>query len=380
MDHSLDNYVTADFLLSDEFVGHQLEPTPETAQLWETWLAGNPSNLAEWNRAVYLLDSIRQGLSKYAEHIISDEAIETLLARIRETNLRQADLRQANLRQANLRQATPARSIGYVRWTAAAVLLLLSGLFAYWWVGRQDSRSYYSTRLADLHNAFTERANQGGAVEMITLSDSSVVALAPGSRISFKPSFDAGSREVYLSGEADFKVTRDVRRPFLVYANAVVTRVLGTQFTVRAFDAEAKVLVNVSSGQVSVSKDQGVVEKGKLQPVSGMLLQPNQQAVFSRQSGEFSKSIVPEPKVIGIPKQMPSFEYDAVPVGQVIRDIEDAYGIPILYNKEQLKNCELSASLKTETFEEKLRVICTTINADYQKLDGQVVIHGGECR
>ena len=95
MDYSLDNYVAADFLLSDDFVSHQLEPTPETALLWEAWLAGNPPNLAEWNRAVHLLASIREGLSKYAEHVISEEAIEALLVRIRETNLRQATLRQA---------------------------------------------------------------------------------------------------------------------------------------------------------------------------------------------------------------------------------------------------------------------------------------------
>ena len=365
MDHSLNNYVTADFLLSDDFVSHQLEPTPETAQLWDAWLAGNPPNLAEWNRAVYLLESIRQGMSKYAENVISDEAIDALLTRIRETNQR---------------QATWVRSIGGFRWVAAAAVLLLSGLLAYWWLGRQDTRSYYNTRVADVRSAFTERVNQGSTVETVILSDSSVVKLAPGSRISFKPLFDAASREVYLSGEADFKVTRDVRKPFLVYANEVVTRVLGTQFTVRAFDKEAKVLVNVASGRVSVSKDQGIVGKVKSQSSSGLLLLPNQQAVFSRQSEEFSKSIVPKPKLIGTTRQMPSFEYDAVPVSQVIRDMEGAYGISILYNKEQLKNCELSASLKTETFEEKLRVICTTINADYQKLDGQVVIHGGECR
>ncbi|SDE88242.1 FecR family protein [Dyadobacter soli] len=365
MDHSLDTCSAADFLLSDEFVSHQLEPTPETALLWDAWLASNPPNLAEWNRAVYLLESIRQGLHQYAGKVISEEAIEGLLARIRGTNQR---------------QAAPVRRIGYPRWAAAAVVVLLSGLLAYWWLGRQGSQSYYTTRMADVRNAFTERVNQTNAVETIVLSDSSVVKLAPGSRISFKPSFDAASREVYLSGEADFKVSRDVRRPFLVYANEVVTRVLGTQFTVRAFDAEAKVLVNVSSGQVSVSKDQGIVDSGKPQSASGLLLLPNQQAVFSRQSEEFSKSIVPEPRVVGTAARKPSFEYDAVPVGQVIRDMEEAYGISVLYNKEQLKNCELSASLKTETFEEKLRVICTTINADYQKLDGQVVIHGGDCR
>lgn len=364
LDHALDNYSTADFLLSDDFVNHQLKPTPETALLWETWLAGNPPNRHEWDRAIYLLESIRLGLSHYAGQVISEEAIEALLSRIRETN------RQYSV---------PVRKIGRVRWMAAAVVLVLSGLLAYWWHGRHDSESYYTERMAGLQSKYTERVNRSRAVETIVLSDSSVVQLAPGSRISFNPSWDGAFRVVYLSGEADFEVTRDIRRPFLVYANEVVTRVLGTQFTVRAFDAEGKVLVNVKSGQVSVSKDD-VPEKGNVQDASGLLLLPNQQAVFSRRSEEFSKSIVSEPRVIGVENEMPSFEYDAVPVTRVIGDLEKAYGISILYNREQLKNCELSASLKTETFEEKLRVICTTINADYQKLDGQVVIHGGECR
>lgn len=365
MDHSFNHYSTADFLLSDDFVSHQLEPTPETALLWDGWLANNPPNLAEWNSAVYLLDSIRLGLARYAQQVISEEAIEALLARIRNTNQQ---------------QSPPVRSIGRARWLTAAAVLLMSGLFAYWWVGSRVSESYYTSRVADLRSEYTERVNRSQVQQIILLSDSSVVQLAPGSKITFKPSFDSASREVYLSGEAVFKVTRDIRRPFLVYANEVVTRVLGTQFTVRAFDTEAKVLVNVSSGQVSVSKDDPAPGGDKRQSGSGLLLLPNQQAVFSRQSEEFNKSIVSEPQVIGAAKQTPSFEYDAVPVGRVIEDMERAYGIPILFNKEQLKNCELSASLKTETFEEKLRVICTTVNADYQKLDGQVVIHGGECR
>ncbi|WP_342085095.1 FecR family protein [Dyadobacter sp. OTU695] len=365
MDHSFDNYSAADFLLSDDFVSHQLEPTPETALLWDEWLASNPPNLAEWNNAVYLLDSIRLGLARYAQQVISEEAIDALLTRIRQTN------RQRSVQ---------VRAVYRFRWLAAAVVLLASGLFVYWWLGKSASESYYASRVADLRSEYTERVNHSPFQQTIVLPDSSVVQLAPGSRITFKPSFEAALREVYLSGEAVFKVTRDVRRPFLVYANEVVTRVLGTQFTVRAFDAEAKVLVNVSSGQVSVSKDGPLPGKAKEQSGSGLLLLPNQQAVFSRQSEEFSKSIVAEPQVIGADGQAPSFEYDGVPVSSVIEDLERAYGISILFSKEQLKNCELSASLKTETFEEKLRVICTTVNADYQKLDGQVVIHGGECR
>jgi transmembrane sensor len=42
--------------------------------------------------------------------------------------------------------------------------------------------------------------------------------------------FDKDKRVVILSGEATFDIAKDPARPFLVVANEVTTKVLGTQF------------------------------------------------------------------------------------------------------------------------------------------------------
>jgi ferric-dicitrate binding protein FerR (iron transport regulator) len=41
-------------------------------------------------------------------------------------------------------------------------------------------------------------------------------------------------KRVYLTGEAFFEVAKDANKPFFVHANQVITKVLGTSFTVRA--------------------------------------------------------------------------------------------------------------------------------------------------
>ena len=56
----------------------------------------------------------------------------------------------------------------------------------------------------------------------------------PGSSLRYAPGLAGPRREVYFSGDAFFKVSKNPRRPFLVYAPQVVTTVLGTSFRVRA--------------------------------------------------------------------------------------------------------------------------------------------------
>jgi len=86
----------------------------------------------------------------------------------------------------------------------------------------------------------------------VTLSDGSEVTLNAGSRLTFPAYFSGGSRMVELHGEAYFKVTRDSARPFIVKAGKVQTRVLGTEFDVRAW-AESDTGVSLVEGSVEVS-------------------------------------------------------------------------------------------------------------------------------
>jgi transmembrane sensor len=71
---------------------------------------------------------------------------------------------------------------------------------------------------------------------------------------------------VFLTGEAYFEVTHDEERPFFVHAAGTVTRVLGTEFAVRAYANAGSVQVVVRSGRVSLREDAATAEAVVLTP------------------------------------------------------------------------------------------------------------------
>ncbi|GAB4021252.1 FecR family protein [Spirosoma koreense] len=361
-----ETFSAADFLTDDYFVRHQLSPTPQSAQFWETWLNEHPHRQSEWQQAVDLLAAIRLGLETYAQTYVPEETIRQLLIRIQQTN---APVGQ---------QETPIRRIGWIRWAAAASVLLALG-YGVWWQTRHRA-SPYEQQLATLTQSFSEKVNTSQQVQALRLPDHSMVWLAPESRLSYGADFGQQKRTVYLSGEATFAVTSDAKKPFLVHANEVITKVVGTRFTVRAFAAENRVRVHVQSGQVSVYRNgpASVPNRPK-----GVMLLPNQQVVFNRQTDEFDKMLVETPSLISPrirQKKTPAFVYNDTPIPQVLRELKEAYGIDIRFNEEALANCQLNSSMTNESFEQKLNIICRTIGATYEIIDGQVLISGGNCQ
>lgn len=89
------------------------------------------------------------------------------------------------------------------------------------------------------------------SIETRILSDNSRVILNEKSIISYQKNFLADKREVWLYGEAQFKVKKDSKRPFIVYAGPLEISVLGTLFNVQAY-TEKEVKVTVVEGSVKV--------------------------------------------------------------------------------------------------------------------------------
>jgi ferric-dicitrate binding protein FerR (iron transport regulator) len=361
-----ENFTTADFLTDDFFVNHQLLPTPESVSFWDDWLKTFPQCRDEWQQAVDVLDAIRLGLDSYARTYLSDEIIRQLLTRIKQTNATPTPA------------LSPVRSLTKVYWAAAASVLLVLGVSFWLWTSRQSSP--YEQRLATIGEGFHETLNTTDRPQTVKLPDKSVVWLAPESRLSYPSNFGKQNRQVYLSGEATFEVTRDAHKPFLVHANELVTKVLGTKFLVRAFAKEEEVRVQVLAGQVSVYHVRTTDTPTKQ---TGVLLMPNQQVVFTRQTERFDKTLIDLPQLIKpmTPrKKLTTFAYNETPIPQVFQELQDAYGINIRYNKDAFARCQLTASLARETFEEKLAIVCKTVEATYEIIDGQVVISGNGCQ
>ena len=371
MQNSLENYTTTDFVCDDIFLKHHLSPTSETQSFWSNWLHQYPEKEQEWLKAQHLLEAVRLGLSDYARTYLSPEAEAQLLSRIQQTNLSSDNSHE--------KPVVPLWPNKWIVTTMAACILLILGVLI--WNNLSSKDSIYEHHLSTLQTTFTEKHNTTNKPLFVQLPDASVIILTPKSKISYTSDFGKEGRTVYLSGEATFDITKDPSKPFLVYANELVTKVLGTRFIVKAFDESKDVVVTVQQGKVSVYRNEIQARKVTTTPErQGVLLLPNQQVVFTRQTEQFNKSVIQAPILLKQDKNIVvNFEFDETPVIEVFETIRKAYGIDIVYNTEVLKNCQFTASLAEESLFQKLDVITQAINATYEVLDGQVIIVAKGC-
>ncbi|PTT01844.1 hypothetical protein DBR11_06485, partial [Pedobacter sp. HMWF019] len=96
-----------------------------------------------------------------------------------------------------------------------------------------------------------EESNPYGQRSSFLLSDSTRVYLGAGSKLSFSKNFLRKQRIVKLVGEAYFEVTKNPKRPFVIYTGSVRTTVLGTSFKINAFQGKP-LMVAVTTGKVRV--------------------------------------------------------------------------------------------------------------------------------
>ena len=264
-----------------------------------------------------------------------------------------------------------------IRWAAAVVLFLGIG----WWYFQQNSSKsiIYTELVANASTALIEKENNTDKPQLITLSDGSSILLQHGSRLSYPANFEGDKREVYLDGEAFFEVAKNPEKPFLVYANELVTKVLGTSFNIKSFKGQKDIQVIVRTGKVSVFKLNEVQNSKNVKILEGVVIIPNQQIKFDKEKSNFSKSLVEQPEMLS---EMPqyNFEFKDISASSVFATIQKAYGISIVYDEELLKECPVTASLSDEPLYGKLELVCNAIEAEYQLIDGQVIISSKGCK
>lgn len=93
-----------------------------------------------------------------------------------------------------------------------------------------------------------------GQTHTVSLSDGTVVQLNAGSKLTFSPVFSGKKREVYLMGQAFFKVTRNETMPFVVRTEHISVEVLGTTFDISAYNDENFASAILVEGSVRVSQ------------------------------------------------------------------------------------------------------------------------------
>lgn len=282
---------------------------------------------------------------------------------------------------AETKPATPTRKrIGWKTWPVAA--MLSAGLVAtVFWLTRPASEVTNPTaRVSSPGDTFITKVNEGQGSLTVALSDGSSVVLEPDSRVSYKEDMSKDStREIVLEGEAFFNVTRDVNRPFLVRTDNIVTKVLGTSFRVKAYANQNDVWVAVSEGKVSVFSRKANGSINTTHEVKGVVLTTNQQVSYNRKEDAFSKSVVAAPAIIPQFDGVKTFTFRDANMEKVFKSLEDAYAIEIIYPREAMQDCFLTVTLGNESLFDKMSIICKTLGASYELIDGKIVVESKGC-
>ena len=153
--------------------------------------------------------------------------------------------------------------MGYA--AAAAILIVSVWITAVSYVDKPD----------DYVAAQQEFFVPAGQRARIKLPDGTFVWLNAGSVLTY-PSIFGEERKVYLKGEGFFDVAKNEKSPFIVSTGTLDIRALGTQFNVFCYPDAGLISTSLIEGSVKVYHPED--------EANGVVLKPNQQLVYDRQS------------------------------------------------------------------------------------------------
>ncbi len=366
---SYDEFNKSDFIEDARFRQWVQKPDAELEAFWQDFLERHPEKKQEVIAATNFLLSIEEQVEADKTSLAHEDAV----------------FRRIQQRLEEGESTRVRRLPRWSAWLAAASALLALGLWFSDTSPRPGERLTYEASRRQSKKGLIEKVNVTSTPMIVSLADGSVISLQPRSRLSYAQDFGRdGEREVYLSGEAFFEVTKDPNKPFCVYANELTTKVLGTSFNVRAFENGEEVTVEVQTGRVTVAVDDRVARPEEISPREreGILLLPNQQAVLSRKEIRLVKTLVEKPVLLsqvvpGEPRY--SFVFKAAPASEVFRTLEKAYGLNIVFDARNICPCQFTADLTDATPYEKLDILCRSIEAHYRILDAQIIVGGKGC-
>lgn len=272
---------------------------------------------------------------------------------------------QANI-PANKFIMTTKISIGFLIGIAACFLIIFFG----------NIRSLKDLPIKLANSAGMEMKNMTLIDQKILLKDGSMVVLKPQSSIIYGKEFNVNKREVFLIGQAFFKVKRNVTKPFVVHSGDLNTEVLGTSFWVKSSARNNQIEVSVTSGKVSVYSN----KVNNNDNLNGVILTRNQKVVFDIASKTINPTIVDNP----LPSLASDFSKDqlifqATPLQTVLSTMSKHYAVEIILTNPKSNECQITADLNGLPLFTQLDLICKSIAATYEKRGTVVFITGEGC-
>ncbi|MFV0266428.1 MAG: FecR family protein [Draconibacterium sp.] len=225
----------------------------------------------------------------------------------------------------------------------AAIIVFLISLTTIYYTSKQQV-----SHTDDSHKklSYTSFITENGQRSKVILPDSSIVWLNSGTTLSY-PSDFSEHRKVSLNGQAFFQVYHNENSPFLVCANDLIVKVLGTKFDVDAYP---------ENGEIAVVLESGKVELAHVNFESfNYTMQPGEQATYNITDNALTLNYVDAAIYSSWKDGKLIFRNESMK--NVVAKLRRWYNIDIEVADEEVFNSIFSGTIQNESYEEIFRYI-----------------------
>lgn len=205
-----------------------------------------------------------------------------------------------------------------------------------------------------------------GSVSEMFLPDGTQIYLNSGSQIKYLMNSKKEAREVFLSGEAFFKVAKMNGKPFMVHTSAYDVKVTGTKFNVKAYPEDKEVATTLEEGSVHITSSEN------LKLANETTMKPGEQLVYNYETEKI--------KVAEVNTKLFTSWTDnkLVFINMSFKDLilllERKYGVEINVQDSGVLHYHYDGTLKNESILQVMEILEQTLPIKYQIVGQKIII------
>ena len=202
-----------------------------------------------------------------------------------------------------------------------------------------------------------------GKTYQLLLSDGTRIWLNSETEITYPTRFVGNKREITLIGEAFFEVAKNKEKPFIVNANGMEVKVLGTSFNVSCYTADKTISTTLIEGSVSV----------KTENKKTVTITPSEQFTYNRDDAKTDIRIVNTELFTSWINGEYIFKDTALE--EIVKKLQRWYDFSVNYEDESLKNNRYSLIVDRNTdIDHLLEVISYTSDIKLERTNNIINI------
>lgn len=191
----------------------------------------------------------------------------------------------------------------------------------------------------------------GERTQMI-LPDGTLIWVNACSSVSYTYNYGTKARDIYLKGEAYFKVAKNPEIPFVVHAQGHKVTALGTAFNVSAYESDSDISAVLLEGSIKFEK----ARTGETQ-----IIKPGEKVYYDKNNNQTKVEKVNPSVYVAWSNGETRFEH--LKMEEITKRLQRAYHVTFILENEKIRNMRFTGTFRNyESLEQILKVLSTNAN------------------